>query len=85
MSWEQVFFILGLAAAAVVLSRHASAAVKHWLGLAGALLLAAAVLRHGPEAVALLKHIADTVWPVLAKAAARGAEAFAQFMHSVLH
>lgn len=85
LSWDQVFFILGLAAAAVVLSKHASAVVKQWLTLAGAVLFAASVLRHGPEAVALVKKIADTFWPVLAKAAEKGAGAFAKFMHSVLH
>jgi hypothetical protein len=84
VSWEQVFFILALAAAAVVLSKHGSALVRQILGLAAVLLLAASVLRHGPEAVALVKRIADQLWPVVAKAAARGADAFASFMHSVL-
>lgn len=84
MSWEQVFFILALAAAAVVLSKHGSALIRRALGFASALLLAAAVLRHGPEAVALVKRIADQLWPIAAKAAAKGADAFASFMHSVL-
>lgn len=84
MSWDQVFFILGVATIVVVVSKHATATVKQWLSLAGTVLLVASVLRHGPEVVALLREISDTLWPVLAKAASKGADAFAGFMHSVL-
>ncbi|MHB8156835.1 MAG: hypothetical protein ACYDEQ_05525 [Desulfocucumaceae bacterium] len=82
MSWEKIFFLIGLVLVAVFI-RSFSDTVRRIVGLALGALFLIMVMRHAPEAIGLVKKYADTLWPVVQGNSERLIDKFGHFIREV--
>jgi len=83
LSWEKVFFILGIALLflfAKSFSETIRSYLKYALGILGLIM----VVRHAPEMIELIKKYAETMWPLVYTTADRFIESFGKLIQEVI-
>jgi len=82
MSWEKIFFIIGLVLLGLFF-RSFSDKVRRSVGLIAGVLFIVMLLRNAPEAIELVEKYTDTLWPVVSVNAERLIDKFGDFMKQI--
>jgi len=83
LSWEKVFFILGIILLALF-AKSFSDTTRNYLRYGVGALFLIMVVRHAPEVIDLVKKYAETVWPLVYTTADHFIEAFGRLIHDVV-